>query len=76
MKTALEIDISFEQVLSIVKQLSIEEKIRLSQEIEKETLGPRMTQLLSEFRTNELDETTIETEVEMVRKELYEKKIR
>jgi len=74
MKTALEIDLSFDQILSIVRQLSKEDKIKLTQELEKEVIESNLSQLLKSFRTDELDLSTVNEEVEIVRKEIYAKK--
>ena len=74
MKTALEIDLSFDQILSIVRQLSKEDKIKLTQELEKEVIESNLSQLLKSFRTDELDLSTVNEEVEIVRKEIYDKK--
>ena len=74
MKTALEIDLSFDQILSIIRQLSKEDKIKLTQELEKEVIESNLSQLLKSFRTDELDLSTVNEEVEIVRKEIYDKK--
>lgn len=74
MKTALQIDLTFDQVLSIVKQLSKEEKLKLSKELEKEVIESRLSRLLDTFKTDELDLKTISEEVEFVRQQYYEKK--
>lgn len=44
-----QITLNFEQVLDLVKQLPQSDKIRLSQELEKESLTPQSTQLLETF---------------------------
>lgn len=73
MKTAIQIDLTFEQILSIVHQLSKKEKFQLSKELEKEAIDNKLTRLLNEFKTDELDENTITEEAESVRQELYGK---
>lgn len=73
MKTALQIDLTFEQILSIVQQLSKKEKLLLSRELEKEAVDSKLSRLLKVFKTDELDEDTIDKEVESVRQELYGK---
>lgn len=45
MKTALHIDLTFDQVLDMVKQLPLQQKIRLSKELEKETIDSMLTRL-------------------------------
>ena len=74
MKTSLQIDLTFEQILALVKQLPKTDKIKLSLELEKEAINTKLTQLLKTFRTKELDLKTIDSEVEEVRKEMYAKR--
>ncbi len=73
MKTALQIDLTFDQIVSIVKQLSAQEKLMLSKELEKEAIDSKLTRLLKNFKTNDLDLKTINEEVEIVRQEIYAK---
>ncbi len=76
MKAALQIDLTFEQVLSVVKQLPRQQKIMLSRELEKEFIDTKLTRLLKIFKTKELDLKTITEEVENVRQEIYDKQKR
>lgn len=76
MRTALQIDITFDQILSMVKQLPRQQKIKLSKELEKEVIDSKLTRLLNSFRTKELDLKTINSEVETVRQEIYAQKKR
>jgi hypothetical protein len=71
MKTALQLEITYEQILSLIRQLPNREKIRLTKELEKEVIESKLSQLLKTFKTDELDIATIDDEVEKVRKELY-----
>ncbi len=64
----MQIDISFEQILSLVKQLPREVKIGRTRELEKEAIDTKLSRLLKTFR-NELK--TITEEVESVRQEIY-----
>jgi len=73
MKTALQIDISFEQILSMVKQLPKQQKIKLTKELEKEAIETKLSRLLKVFKTKDLDLETIIDESEIVRQEIYEK---
>ena len=73
MKTALQIDITFEQILSMVRQLPKQQKIQLTKELEKEVIDTKLTRLLKAFEAKDLDLKTITEEVESVRKEIYEK---
>ncbi len=65
------IDLKFGQILELVRQLSKKEKIRLSKELEKEIVDVKLTSLLKAFQTDDLDQATIDREVEIVRAELY-----
>ncbi len=72
MKTALQLDLTFDQVLSLVRQLPKQEKIKLTKELEKEGIESKLSQLLKSFRTKELTLETINNEVEIVRQQIYE----
>lgn len=73
MKTAVQIDLTFEQVLSVVKQLPKDQQLQLTKELEKEVVGDKLFRLLKSFRTNDLSLETINEEVEVVRKEIYDR---
>ena len=73
MKTALQIDLTFDQILSVIKQLPKQQKIMLSKELEKEVIYSKLSRLLNTFRTKELDLKTITQEVEIVRQDIYAK---
>ena len=76
MKSALQVDISFDQVLALVKQLPYREKIKLTKELEKEGIKSKLSELLKTFRTKELSLKSIDEEVEIVRQQMYESKKR
>ena len=76
MKTALQIDITFEQILSIVRQLPRQQKIKLTKELEKEAIDTKLSRLLKTFKAKDLDLKIINEEVESVRQEIYEKQKR
>ncbi len=72
MKSAkFNIDLRFEQILDLVKQLPKKDKFRLSKELEKEIIETKLSSLLKAFKTDGLDQDTINREVEGVRTELY-----
>ncbi len=73
MKAALQIDLSFDQILSMVRQLPPRQKLKLSKELEKEVIDSKLSRLLKIFKTNELDMDTITEEVESVRQEIYDR---
>lgn len=67
-------NLSFSQILQIVRDLPGEQKIKISQELEKETIGSKLTELLSVFQTDKLSMNDITSEVEKVRQDLYAKR--
>ena len=72
MKTALQIEVSFEQVLELVKNLSKRQKIKLSKQLEADVIDSKLSHLLESFKTDELSLETIDEEVEKVRQEIYD----
>ncbi len=76
MKTTLQIDLSFDQILSVVRQLPRQQKITLVKELEKEAIDTKLSKLLKTFKTKDLDLKTINEEVEIVRQEIYDKQKR
>ena len=74
MKTALQVDITYDQVLALVRQLPRKEKIQLTKELEKEGIESKLSGLLKTFRTKELSLDTINKEVEIVRQKIYDRK--
>ncbi|MBD2296886.1 hypothetical protein H6G06_26265 [Anabaena sphaerica FACHB-251] len=69
-----QLPLTFEQILTLVKQLSDSEKLLLSKELEKETLNHKLTELLEVFQTDELSLAEITEEVEIVRSQIYDRK--
>lgn len=67
-------NLSFSQILDLVRNLPGDQKIRISQELEKETIGSKLTELLTAFRTDKLSIDEITAEVEQVRQDLYDKR--
>ncbi len=72
MRTALEVDLTFDQVLALVKQLSKQEKILLTKELEKEGIETKLSELLRTFRTEDLNLDIINEEAEIVRQQMYD----
>ncbi len=72
MSTAIRLNLTFDQVLALVKQLPVQEKIKLSEVLESEGIASKLTQLLKTFRTKELSLETINAEVEIVRQQIYD----
>ncbi len=63
---------SFDQILTLVRQLPLQEKIRLSRELEKEGIQTTLESLLATFRTDELSLDILDEAVEAVRQQLYD----
>jgi len=75
MNTSLyRISLSYNQVLDLVKQLPIQDRVKLSKELAKEAIDKKLSRLLNSFQTDELSEDIINEEVEKVRAEIYAKK--
>ena len=68
------VNVTYDQVLSLVKQLPRQQKIKLTQELEKESIEPQLSSLLKAFRTNEASLEMIDKEVEIVRQQIYNRK--
>jgi len=67
------VDISYDQILPLVKQMPRQQKIRLAEEPEKESIGSQLSSLLNVFRTDELCLEEIDKEVEIVRQQIYDR---
>jgi len=74
MKTVNISNLTFDQLIELVRQLSVQEKIILSKELEKEGINSKLSSLLKTFKTDELNEDTINEEAEYVRDQIYERK--
>ena len=69
------VNMTYDQILSLVKQMPLQMKIKLTDELEKETIGKQLNSLLKAFKTDELCLETIDKEVEIVRQQIYEKEL-
>jgi predicted DNA-binding protein YlxM (UPF0122 family) len=74
LQNTYQLPLTFDQILSLVKQLSNSEKLLLSKELEKETLNNKLTELLEIFQTDELSLEEITEEVKIVRSQIYDRK--
>jgi hypothetical protein len=61
------IPLSFDDILKIVKSLSIQDKLRVERELEKETLLFRVRQLDTKIKKNTLNMNDIVAEIEEYR---------
>lgn len=71
MKAALNITLTFDQILELVRQLPRKDKIRLGKELEKEFIGSKLNELLKSMKTDALSEAEIMQETELIREEIY-----
>ncbi len=71
---SMEMKLSFDQILALVRQLPKDDKIRLTDELEKEEIGMRLKRLLKAFKTDELTLDDITKETEAVRQKIYDRR--
>lgn len=73
---SLKIRLNYNQVLELARQLSDEDKLELNRVLAAEARGIKLRRLLEAFKTNEISQEEINAEVESVRQEAYEKRLR
>lgn len=71
---SLKIRLGYNQVLDLIRQLSDEDKMKLSRELKAETRRIKLQHLLEVFKNDEISLSDIDAEVESVRKARYENK--
>ncbi len=75
MSDELNMKLSFNQLLKLVMKLPKKEKLRLTEELEREGINSKLRSILNGFRTDEnLTLDLIDEESELVREERYGKK--
>ena len=67
------IELSFNEILKLIKSLSIDDKILLEQELERETLTLRSERLSERIKENKITMDEIVDDVKPVRRSRYEK---
>lgn len=65
---------TFQQILELVRRLPLQDKVKISRELERELVDAKLCELLKVFKTDELTEEEILKEVEAVRAERYARK--
>jgi hypothetical protein len=70
---SLNLSIDFNQLQFLIGQCSLEEKIELSRNLERETFPVRFNQILDRIKTDELTFEEITDEVKKVRQKRYVK---
>ena len=72
---ALKIHLSRTQILELARQLSDEDKLELNRALAAEVRGIKLKRLLDDLKTEEVLQEDIDSEVETVRQENYEKRL-
>lgn len=72
MIASLQLDVTYEQVIALVRKMPLSEKLKLSEELENDAINSKLSKLLKTFKTKELSIETINAEVELVRQQMYE----
>ena len=72
--SSFKINLTYNQVLDLVRQLPKKDKAKLSNELAKETIDKRLTRILSSFAAEDITQKEINQEVEEARTEIYAKK--
>ena len=73
---SLKIRLNYNQILELTQQLSDDDKLELSRALAAETRGIKLRRLLETVKTDEIFQKEIDAEVEAVRQEAYEKRLR
>ncbi|EGF56363.1 type II toxin-antitoxin system VapB15 family antitoxin [Bacteroides fluxus] len=71
---ALKIRLSCNQILELAQQLSDEDKLELNRALAAEVRSIKLRRLLNALRADEISQEDIDSEVEAVRQEIYEKR--
>ena len=69
---SLNIRLSYNQILELVRQLSDEDKLQLNRELSAEVRKIELQRLLQVFKNDEISLEEISSEVELVRQARYE----
>lgn len=65
------IKLDFEQLMLIIEQCNLKQKLALREKLEKDTIKPRLKKLLAELKHNNITPDDVIKEVEIVRKKRY-----
>ena len=68
-------DHDLSQILELARQLSDEDKLELNRALAAEVRGIKLKRLLDDLKTDEVLQEDIDSEVETVRQENYEKRL-
>lgn len=73
---SLKIRLNYSQVLELARQLSDEDKLELNRALSAEARSIKLRRLLKTLKTDEISQEEIDEEVEAVRQEAYEMRLR
>lgn len=73
---SLKIRLNYSQVLELARQLSDEDKLELNRALSAEARSIKLRRLLKTLKTDEISQEEIDEEVEAVRQEAYEIRLR
>lgn len=73
---SLKIRLNYSQVLELARQLSDEDKLELNRALSVEARSIKLRRLLKTLKTDEISQEEIDEEVEAVRQEAYEMRLR
>lgn len=73
---SLKIRLNYNQVLELARQLSDEDKLELNRALAAEARSIKLRRLLETLKTDEISQKEIDDEVEAVRQEAYEMRLR
>lgn len=73
---SLKIRLNYSQVLELARQLSDEDKLELNRALSAEARSIKLRRLLKTLKTDEISQEEVDEEVEAVRQEAYEMRLR
>ena len=68
------IDISYDQMLLLLQQMPVRSQLKIGKALTRQNTRVELTHFLDTFRTDEISEEDIMSEVKAVRQERYAKK--
>lgn len=75
-RSSLKNNLAYIQALKLASELPLEDKVRLNEELRAEIRKARVDHIFQIFKNDELTEEEITAEVEIVRQQMYEERIR
>ncbi|MBO7646065.1 MAG: hypothetical protein J6S52_03520 [Prevotella sp.] len=69
------INITYNQMLYLIQQMPVRSQLRLGKALARQNIQTELTHFLDVFRTDEISEEDIMSEVKSVRRERYAKRV-